>query len=409
MQSVKRTATSAQNKETDGSITAKRLKVSPIKEGKDVGKHPDYAMGKDIFPPHEFSYVIIAPRGSGKTTLILNFLSNFMKGYFHRIVVFSPTMAGDSKWETVKNMRGVLTLNRNKEEMEKGRKKNGPPPEEEPSSESDDEEGGGGSGAQMSREEAAKRVVTFENSFHSLFGNVAKTNREQVGDVGQPPAGSYVQGYMATQAAGAGKKGKPKKQGFSGRMRKSDMYSHYEEEDLQRVMTEQMNSIRRLKRKGKSKHEADRTLLVFDDLVGSSLFSAKKNNPFRRLNATMRHYSMSAMMVSQAYKEIPKTVRVNGTGLILFSIDNQSELKSIYEENTCGLTEDDWLKVYHQCTDKPFGFMYINYARPKGERIFSNFDTLIRTKEEVPDTGEELRQGKTAVKDEEAADSEGEQ
>jgi len=38
---------------------------------------------------------------------------------------------------------------------------------------------------------------------------------------------------------------------------------------------------------------------VFDDLVGSSLFSAKKDNPFKKLNSNHRHYSASLLMVTQ--------------------------------------------------------------------------------------------------------------
>lgn len=52
---------------------------------------PDY----DMLPRHEFSALMIAPRGSGKTTLMLNLITKFFKGYFHRIIVFSPTMHGD--------------------------------------------------------------------------------------------------------------------------------------------------------------------------------------------------------------------------------------------------------------------------------------------------------------------------
>ena len=52
----------------------------------------------DILPRHEFTMGLIAPKGSGKTTLIAN-LINFYKGYFHTILVFSPTVACDDKWD----------------------------------------------------------------------------------------------------------------------------------------------------------------------------------------------------------------------------------------------------------------------------------------------------------------------
>lgn len=51
----------------------------------------------DVLAKHEFSMGIIAPKGSGKTTLICNMLG-FYKGYFHTIYIFSPTLKNDEKW-----------------------------------------------------------------------------------------------------------------------------------------------------------------------------------------------------------------------------------------------------------------------------------------------------------------------
>lgn len=55
----------------------------------------------DALPRHEFSMGLIAPKGSGKTTVLCNLLK-FYKGYFHSILVFSPTVASDEKWDWVK-------------------------------------------------------------------------------------------------------------------------------------------------------------------------------------------------------------------------------------------------------------------------------------------------------------------
>jgi hypothetical protein len=115
-------------------------------------------------------------------------------------------------------------------------------------------------------------------------------------------------------------------------------YSDYDEETLQSIMDQQMKMVTLLKDHGKSKHLAHRILIIFDDLVGSSLFSGKKKNPFKMLNTNHRHYSTSMLMVSQAYvfinisyKEIPKTVRTNFSCLIVFEIPNAREIEVIYE------------------------------------------------------------------------------
>lgn len=62
-------------------------------------------------PQHEFSLLLIAPKGSGKTNLICNLITRQFKGYFHRIIVVSPTVENDIKWEVVKKTKGILKEN----------------------------------------------------------------------------------------------------------------------------------------------------------------------------------------------------------------------------------------------------------------------------------------------------------
>jgi hypothetical protein len=80
------------------SLTVKQVPVPP-------NDHPD--------PPspqlmkHEFTCGLIAPKGAGKTTVICNLLA-FYKNYFHTILVFSPTIDSDEKWDWVKAQELVI-------------------------------------------------------------------------------------------------------------------------------------------------------------------------------------------------------------------------------------------------------------------------------------------------------------
>lgn len=94
---------------------------------------------------------------------------------------------------------------------------------------------------------------------------------------------------------------KDKNDEFDGRIPEDCFYSEYDETTLANIMDEQMAIVTALKKHKKTKHLANRILIVFDDLVGSSLFSGKKDNPFKRLNTNHRHYSISMLMVTQAY------------------------------------------------------------------------------------------------------------
>jgi hypothetical protein len=96
-----------------------------------------------------------------------------------------------------------------------------------------------------------------------------------------------------------------------------------------------------------------------------------------------RHSSASVIIVTQAYKAIPKTIRTNCNALVLFEIPNLSELKVIYEENPEGMHEDEWMRVYKYATDEPYSFLYINNKFPKGQRVYKKFDTLLRVTKQI--------------------------
>ncbi len=153
--------------------------------------------------------------------------------------------------------------------------------------------------------------------------------------------------------------------------------AEYDEDTLRDIMTEQMKIVRLLKKHNKSKHLANRMLIVFDDLVGSSLFSGRKDNPFKILNTNHRHYSASILMVSQAYKELPKTVRTQFSCVIVFEIANEKEIEVVYEENPMNLKRDQWMEIYEHATEGDHDFLFINYQKPKRLRLMKNFDQVL--------------------------------
>lgn len=157
-----------------------------------------------------------------------------------------------------------------------------------------------------------------------------------------------------------------------------DMFmTEYDENTLKGMIKEQDDMVEALEELGKTKHLADRWLLIFDDMVGSTLFNSRRANAFKKLNTNHRHLSASIIEVTQAYKELPKTVRINLTGLVLYEIPNEGELKVIYEENQLGMKRPEWDQVYKYCTGDEYGFMYINYKRSRRLRIMKNFDQVV--------------------------------
>jgi energy-coupling factor transporter ATP-binding protein EcfA2 len=163
-----------------------------------------------------------------------------------------------------------------------------------------------------------------------------------------------------------------KKNNNSSKERKileQDMKDEYSEATLDKMMKQQQkrsdelfnqsgdrsNYIQELPKK------MERLCWVFDDMVGSGLFSNKRDNAFKRLTVRRRHLYSSIIGVTQAYREIPKTTRTNSNCLILFHIDNEEELATIYQEFPMGMKWHEWIKVVTYVTTRtPFSFITFN-------------------------------------------------
>lgn len=166
---------------------------------------------------------------------------------------------------------------------------------------------------------------------------------------------------------------------WDGKIPEEDFFS-----DLGKVpelIKEQQDLIEKLRQKGHkdAKFIADRMLVVLDDQAGM-FKGGNTNNPMVNYVIKHRHANSSVIIVTQAYRAIPKTIRTNCNAVILFDIPNLSELKAIYEENPEGLNEQEWMKVYKHATQGTYDFMYINNKFPKGERIFRNFKHMLKVK-----------------------------
>ena len=288
----------------------KPLQVKPVPVPTKY-KHP--LPSHDQLPVHEFTMGLIAPKGAGKTTTICNLL-NFYKHYFHTILVFSPTVQSDEKWDWIKGQK-----------------------------------------------------LLIENK--PLKNWVRQKMKEQVDSedkiVQGPKVDPVLEGLVNTTEE------------FSEYIPEENFFDDYNDAAFQNIMEEQMAMIKLLKKYGQPKYLANRILIIFDDLVGSTLFAGTRGSYFKGVNTRHRHYSASFIMVSQGYKEIPKTIRTNWTALIVFEIGNEKEVEVIYEEYAMGLKRDDWMELYKYATEDDHSFLYINFQKPKRLRMMKNFEQYL--------------------------------
>jgi len=293
----------------------KPITIKPIPTPKE-NVHPDNK--HSILPKHEFTIGLIAPKGAGKTTIIINMLE-FYSGYFHEIQVFSPTVVSDDKWHYAKKLK-LKTKN-----------------------------------------------IPLENVLKKLKAKKDK-NLSKTSLVDRPKVDDTVIENMLD-----------KMKDFIPEIGDDNFYDIYDDSIFEQLLDDQHKMITFLEGNGYSKYLANRVLYIFDDLVCSPLYGSSF---FKGYNTRHRHYSSSVFMVSQGYKEIPKTVRTQFSSLILSYIGNDQEVEAIYKEFGMGLRYREWLEVYNYCVNEPHSFMYFNMQKPVGSRIMKNFEEIVTYNQE---------------------------
>ena len=159
---------------------------------------------------------LIAPKGAGKTTVICNLLQ-FYKGYFHTILVFSPTIQSDEKWDVIKE----------------------------------------------------SRLLAENTALKKWLKEIERNKKKQDGLV--------TRGVDTTEIEKLVELNKP----FDGLIPEENFFDDYDDETFRGIMEEQKSLINLLKAHGKPKYLANRVLIIFDDLVGSALFSGTRGSYFK--------------------------------------------------------------------------------------------------------------------------------
>ena len=83
--------------------------------------------------------------------------------------------------------------------------------------------------------------------------------------------------------------------------------------------------------------------------------------------------------MTQSYFSVPKDLRLKSTHYTIMKMNNRKELQNIANNHSAYIDYKDFMKIYRQCTKKPFNFLTIDTTLPSNNplRFRKNlFDTL---------------------------------
>ena len=114
--------------------------------------------------------------------------------------------------------------------------------------------------------------------------------------------------------------------------------------------------------------------IIFDDMISHVISDKKAQQILKDLFIRCRKLNIWICFLTQSYFSLPKDVRLNCTHYILFKLDNKRELQNIAINHSADIDYKDFVKIYKDCTMKPFNFLTID---TKNNNFIKNFDVIL--------------------------------
>jgi len=175
---------------------------------------------------------------------------------------------------------------------------------------------------------------------------------------------------------------------FSATARADDLVEHLKLgdkhicDDLSMFAVDKLRDIisvqdAKIKKKGiKSVALDSKILIICDDCISEKAFI--KSDILIKLATAGRHSLISTMICSQSYTKVPRVVRLQSQGLVLFPSSND-ELE-LLNQDICppGASKRDFLELIKHATADEHNFLFVNqHAVPKSDKFRKNFDTIL--------------------------------
>ena len=79
--------------------------------------------------------------------------------------------------------------------------------------------------------------------------------------------------------------------------------------------------------------------------------------------------NISLAFVTQSYFSVPKDVGLTSTYYLIMRINNRNELQNIAINHSADIDYNDFVRIYRECTRKPYSFLTIDTTLLAGDPI----------------------------------------
>ena len=151
---------------------------------------------------------------------------------------------------------------------------------------------------------------------------------------------------------------------------RENFLKNWSEDSIEKILAKQEDSI---KKQGFLKTKS--ICLIFDDVLSRPKFLNSK--VILKLVTACRHFNISCIFNTQSYKKLPRTVRLQARGIILFP-SSMSELVKFSEEQCLpNMSNKAFLKKIQYITKDAYQFAFINNDSSNENKLRKNFNLII--------------------------------
>jgi hypothetical protein len=118
-------------------------------------------------------------------------------------------------------------------------------------------------------------------------------------------------------------------------------------------------------------------LIILDDCSFSGGLKSKKNGAISKLFCNSRHLSVSVVITSQFYVDLPTCARANCSWIITGSC-SQKELDKFSDEHNFMNNKKDFIRLFRKATEEPYSFFVVDYSRKASERYLNKDFEIIK-------------------------------